>query len=69
MLEDPDQHRWSPAVEANGARPTRKRQKTRKEDGDLEVTSGSMTEDRRCDQTLSCGTATETYMARLRAHQ
>lgn len=28
----------------------RKKQKRQEEDGDVEVTSGSMTEDRRCDQ-------------------
>lgn len=73
MLEEgPDQHRSSPAAEANGARPRkegRKEQKRQKKDGDTEVTSGSMTEDRRCDQTLSCGTATEANVVCLRARR
>lgn len=72
MLEEgPDRRRRSPAAEANGARPRkrRKEQKRQKKDGDTEVASGSMTEDRRCDQTLSCGPATETNVACLRAHR
>lgn len=74
MLEEgPDQHHRSPAAEANGARPRKRRKEQKRQkkdgDGDTEVASGSMTEDRRCDQLLSCGPATETNVACLRAHR